>query len=171
MHIENLDEIDNQILEVIADNARMTYKEIGECVGISRVSVKTRMDAMQEKGIIKGFKTIIDPSKAEEGTIFFLDVECIPEAYNDLVDYLAHCKMICQIYGVSGECRIHCVGSSSDSRKLESFANAIYRGQRGIRRMSCRTVISTMMDKDGGVEYVRYQEPEHLEEKGESEPE
>ena len=54
MQIEGIDEIDNKILEIIKDNARLTYKEIGEKVGISRVSVKTRMDVLQEKGIIKG---------------------------------------------------------------------------------------------------------------------
>ena len=52
MYIEGIDEVDNKILETIKDNARLTYKEIGEIVGISRVSVKNRMDAMQERGII-----------------------------------------------------------------------------------------------------------------------
>ena len=51
MHIEGIDEIDNKILDIIKDNARLTYKEIGEQAGISRVSVKTRMDALQEKGL------------------------------------------------------------------------------------------------------------------------
>ena len=62
MQIEGIDEIDNKILEEIKDNARLTYKEIVEAVGISRVSVKNRMDAMQGKGIIKGFVTVIDPT-------------------------------------------------------------------------------------------------------------
>ena len=79
MQIEGLDETDNKILEIIKDNARLTYKEIGEQVGISRVSVKTRMDALQEKGIIKGFQTLIDPTKVPEGTRFFLDIECVPD--------------------------------------------------------------------------------------------
>ena len=55
MQIEGIDEIDNKILEIIKDNARLTYKEIGDIVGISRVSVKNRMGAMQEKGVIKVF--------------------------------------------------------------------------------------------------------------------
>ena len=45
-----LDETDNRILEIIKDDARLTYREIGERAGISRVSVKARMDALQEKG-------------------------------------------------------------------------------------------------------------------------
>ena len=164
MRIEGLDETDNRILAVIKDNARLTYKEIGEQVGISRVAVKTRMDAMQEKGIIKGFQTLIDPTKVPEGTRFFLDIECMPDYYEEMVEYLASNKMIRQIYGVSGECRIHAVGFASNARNLEYFANTIYRSQRGVRRMGCYTALSTLMDVDGGVEYVRHKECEHLEE-------
>ena len=168
MWIEGLDELDNKILSVIKDDARLSYKDIGDKVGISRVSVKARMDAMQKKGIIKKYQTVIDPAKVPEGTRFFLDLECDPRSYEDLVAFLSANKMIRQIYGVSGECRIHACGYAKDSRILEVFANGIYRGQHGVRRLSCRTVLSTMMDRDGGVDYVRYQKSEHLEEKRKS---
>ena len=163
MQIEGIDELDNRILEVIRDNARLTYKEIGEQVGISRISVKARMDALQEKGIIKGFQTVIDPTSVPEGTRFFLDIECTPDHYEDIVEYLANSRMIRQIYSVSGECRIHAAGFANNARNLEYFANAIYRNQLGVRRIGCRTSLATLMDRDGGVEYVRYQKPEHLE--------
>ena len=163
MQIEGLDELDNKILSVIKDDARLTYREIGERVGISRVSVKTRMDAMQEKGIIQGYKTVIDPTKVPEGTLFFLDVETDPHNYEGVVGYLAGNKMIRQIYSVSGECRIHAIGYAPSAQKLENFANAIYRSRSAVRRLSLHTVLSTMMDLDGGVDYVRYQKPEHLE--------
>ena len=65
MQIEGLDEIDNRILSVIRDNARLSYKDIGEQVGISRVSVKTRMDTMQEKGIML--------QVTEVGSFFYID--------------------------------------------------------------------------------------------------
>ena len=164
MHIEGIDEIDNKILDIIKDNARLTYSEIGDLAGISRVSVKTRMNVMQEKGIIKGFQTLIDPTKVPEGTKFFLDIECFPDTYEDLVEYLASNKMIRQIYGVSGECRIHAIGFAPNTRNLEYFANTIYRRQSGVCHLAFHTVLSTLMDVDGGVEYVRYQEHEHMEE-------
>ncbi len=164
MRIEGLDEIDNKILEIIKDNARLTYKEIGEQAGISRVSVKTRMDAMREKGIIRGFQTLIDPARVPSGIRFFLDIECEPEHFEEVAEYLASSRMIRQIYSVSGTCRIHAAGFSPNTRNLEYFANTIYRSRRGVRQVSFHTVLSTLMDADGGVEYVRYQEPEHLEE-------
>ena len=164
MQIEGIDALDNQILEIIRDNARLTYKEIGEQAGISRVSVKARMDAMQAKGIIRGYQTVIDPTSVPEGIRFFLDLECTPEHYEDAAEYLAGSRMIRQIYSVSGECRIHAVGFANNARNLEHFANTIFRSQLGVRRITCHTVLSTLKDVDGGVEYVRYQEPEHMEE-------
>ena len=163
MKIEGLDELDNRILDIIKENARLTYKEIGEQAGISRVSVKTRMDAMQEKGIIQGFRTVIDPTAIPEGIRFFMDIETTPEHFEDTAEYLSQNKMIRQIYSVSGSCRIHAVGFANNAKNLEHFSNSIFRSQLGVRRISCHTVLSTMMDIDRGVEYVRYQKSEHLE--------
>lgn len=56
MYIEGLDKLDNKIIEVVKENARLTYSEIGEKVGVSRISVKKRMEALEEKGIIQGYK-------------------------------------------------------------------------------------------------------------------
>ena len=163
MQIEGLDELDNTILTIIKDDARLTYKEIGERAGISRVSVKARIDALEKKGIIKGYKTVIDEEAVGGGTRFFLDVECAPEHYEDVVEYLAGNRMVREICSVSGECRIHAEGYAANTKNLEYLSNAIFRGGLGVRRISCHTVLSVMMDKDGGVDYVRYQEPEHLE--------
>ena len=65
MNIEGLDKTDLQILETIKDNARMSYSEIGSAVGISRVSVRNRMEEMEKAGVIQGYKTIVDPTMPE----------------------------------------------------------------------------------------------------------
>ena len=42
LHIEGLDELDNRIVEIIKDNARLTYSEIGAKAGVSRISVEKK---------------------------------------------------------------------------------------------------------------------------------
>lgn len=170
MHIEGLDETDNRILDVIEKNARLTYKEIGDRVGISRVSVKARMQAMEEKGIIRGYETIINPTAEPTGIRFVLDLECRPDTYEDTVEYLSRNKMVRQIYGMSGECRLHAAGFAPNARNLENFARTIYREKLGVSWISCHTVLSVLMDRDGGVEYERNdkqgagdKESEHME--------
>ena len=50
MYIEGLDEMDNRILKELKDNARATYSEIGEAVGLSRVAVKNRIEVLEKNG-------------------------------------------------------------------------------------------------------------------------
>ncbi|MDO4976629.1 MAG: Lrp/AsnC family transcriptional regulator [Eubacteriales bacterium] len=126
MYIEGLDELDNKILEVIQENARLTYSEIGEQVGISRISVKKRMDHLEKMGIIQGYHTIINPTCVPDGVRFMIDIETTPESYEDVVEKLSREKYIRQIYGVSGECALHATGFVSHSRNLQLCMNALY---------------------------------------------
>lgn len=100
MYIEGLDELDNKIIEVVKENARLTYSEIGEKVGVPRISVKKRMEALEEKGIIQGYKAVIDSTKLSEGVRFILDLETTPECFENIVEGLSRSKYIRQIYGV-----------------------------------------------------------------------
>lgn len=164
MHIKELDEFDNKIIDILKDNARLSYSEIGEKIGISRVSVRKRMEALEEKGIIQGYKAIIDPTKVPGGVEFILDVDTTPEYYEEVVEWLSRNKFINQIYSVSGECAIHATGRVSNPRNLELLSKSLYReAKKGVLRISGKIVLSTLMDRDGGVDYVRYQESEHLE--------
>ena len=63
MNYEGLDAYDNAILNLIKENARMSYSDIGKQVGLSRPAVKNRMDVLEEKGVIQGYQTIINSSK------------------------------------------------------------------------------------------------------------
>ena len=61
--LNGLDQTDQALLALLIENARLSYSELGEQVGLSRVSVKARVQAMEEKGIIEEYTTIINPQK------------------------------------------------------------------------------------------------------------
>ena len=83
MNQQGLDEIDRRILDLIRDNARLRYSEIGQMVGISRVSVRNRMEQMEKSGVIRGYRTVMDQTMVPQGSRFFLDLETDPEKYED----------------------------------------------------------------------------------------
>ena len=163
MNTEGLDKLDQAIIDVIKENARMSYSDIGDIVGLSRVSVKNRMEAMEKAGVIKGYKAIVDEKNASEGISFVLDIEVSPEEYDTVVENLAANKYLRQIYRTTGECRLHCVGFAPNHRTLEAHINHLYLRTKGIRRMSWHMLLCAIKDVDGGVEYVRCKEFEHLE--------
>ena len=58
MYLDQLDRLDQKILTLLIENARYSYSEIGERIGISRVAVKARIDALEKKGIIEELSLI-----------------------------------------------------------------------------------------------------------------
>ena len=163
MNIEGLDQLDHAILAEIKDNARKSYSDIGAKVGLSRVAVKNRMEAMENAGVIKKYTTVIDETKTPEGISFVLDVETIPEEYENVVETLAKDSFLRQIYSTTGECRIHCVGFGPNSRTLAAHVNHLYMKTKGICKMSWHMLLSTLKDVDGGVDYEKYKQSEYLE--------
>jgi len=57
-----LDEIDIHILALLADNARMSLKELAGAVGLSSPSAAERLRKLEERGVIDGFTLAINPA-------------------------------------------------------------------------------------------------------------
>ena len=54
MFLEGLDALDQKIVSLLIENARMSYSDIAQQVGVSRVAVKMRVQALEKRGVIEG---------------------------------------------------------------------------------------------------------------------
>ena len=54
-----MDELDKKILDLLKGNARMTYQELGNELGMSRVAAKKRVKKLEDAGIIRGYNTTV----------------------------------------------------------------------------------------------------------------
>ena len=148
-----MDQIDQKILELIRENARMSYSDIGKAVGISRVSAKKRMDSMEKAGVIGGYHTVIDEEKARGGIRYIIDIEAIPEEYASVVKTLRADKELEQIYSTTGDCRIHCVGRSHNQSTMESHVTYLFNHTKGIRKISWHILLSDLKHAEEGDGY------------------
>ena len=164
--ILGLDQIDNMIVNMLRENARMTFSEIGKEAGISRVAARHRVEQLEKKGVIKGYHADIDLHALPKGIRFMLDIEAAPGYYTEVIETLAASSMLHEIYGTSGESHIHVVGVAPNSETLGKYANYLYRTTKGIRELNWQILVTTYKDTERGVDYVRYKEPEHLEAAG-----
>ena len=139
-----MDKLDQRILELIKDNARLSYSEIGKSVGISRVAVKKRMDEMENAGVIRGYRTVIDEEQAQEGIRYTIDIEALPEEYPNVVKTLQADPKLEEIYSTTGECRIHCVGRSRSKSTMEAHVNYLFNHTKGIRKVSWHILMSDL---------------------------
>ena len=61
MRNRGLDSVDGRILRLLVENARASYREIGEAVGLSANAVTQRMRRMEAAGIVRGYTAVLDP--------------------------------------------------------------------------------------------------------------
>lgn len=59
-----LDSLDEQILRLIADNARIPFLEVARACNVSGAAIHQRIQKLTNLGILKGSEFIIDPEKS-----------------------------------------------------------------------------------------------------------
>lgn len=153
MNIAGFDEIDNQILTLLQQNARQSYTELAAHVGLSRIAVKNRVTALEELGVIQGYKAIIDP-KAVEGSIEFVITLCPrSETYDYAIKVLGRSKYITKLYATTGEYKILAHGIVHSSKELDAYYQNVRKIFTDVRYLSFDIIASTYKDVDGGIEY------------------
>ena len=80
-----LDTLDEQILKLIADNARIPFLEVARACNVSGAAIHQRIQKLTNLGILKGSEYVIDPEKIGYETcayigIYLKDPRCCNES-------------------------------------------------------------------------------------------
>ena len=70
-----MDSFDLKILKILEINGRITNSELSNRVGLSKTPCQIRVKNMIEKGIIKGFKAVLDNHALDRNHIAFTEVK------------------------------------------------------------------------------------------------
>lgn len=149
MFLSGLDETDQQIVNLLIENVRMSYSDIGEAVGLSRVAVKARISALEDRGIIEEYTTIINPQKISGAISCYFELEMEPPRFAEVVDILNQNDLVTQIYQVSGRSKLHVHAVAAGNEEMEDFLNRVIYTLPGVREMSCNVILSRIKDIKG----------------------
>lgn len=78
-----VDALDNEILSLLRDNARMSWRDLGAAVGLSANAVTDRVAKLRREGVIKGFSAIVDPVAGGRGLEALVGVTLLPGTDSD----------------------------------------------------------------------------------------
>jgi Lrp/AsnC family leucine-responsive transcriptional regulator len=70
--MQSLDKRDVEILKLLQKNCRMTAKEIAKKIGSPITTVYAKIKRMEELGVIKQYKAILDSKKLDKGAAAFI---------------------------------------------------------------------------------------------------
>ncbi|MFQ6012019.1 MAG: winged helix-turn-helix transcriptional regulator [Thermoplasmata archaeon] len=84
----DLDKTDMHILKHLQEDARVSFRQLAKKVGVSVPTISARVSTLRELGIIRGYRTDIDPQRLNECQIVLL-VKCPPSARSEVAAALA----------------------------------------------------------------------------------
>ena len=144
MFLEGLDALDQQIVSLLIENARLSYSDIGEKVGLSRVAVKSRIQALEQRGVIEEYTTIINPQKISGAVSCYFELEFSPGGFGEAVARLEACPTVTQI---SHKLHVHAVAATN--QEMEDLLHRVIDQLPGLETCSCNVILSRIKDIKG----------------------
>ena len=149
MFLEGLDALDRQIVRLLTENARMSYSDIGQAVGVSRVAVRARVQALEQRGVIEGSTTIVNPQKISGAVSCYFEIETRPDALPGVTARLAADETVTQIYRVTGRDKLHVHAVAASAEEMERFIHEVIDPLPGVTACSCNIILARIKDIKG----------------------
>ena len=144
MHINGIDEKDNEIINLLLRDARISYSDIGEKVGLSRTAVKNRIAVLEKNGIIGGYRAIINPQESPEMMAFIVNIETKAEHFEEAKQLFAEKKETVTLIQTTGNCHLVAVCVSESVKTMRDFVNMVHKTIEGITYISAHSVLDVV---------------------------
>lgn len=89
-----MEDQDRRIVELLRQDGRMSYTDLGKAMGMSTSAVHQRVRRLEERGVIKGYEAVVDHTALDLPLTAFISItpldpaapDDIPERLRDLVE-------------------------------------------------------------------------------------
>ncbi|SES02531.1 transcriptional regulator, AsnC family [Pedococcus cremeus] len=89
-----MEDQDRRIVELLREDGRMSYTDLGKAMGMSTSAVHQRVRRLEERGVIKGYAALVDHAALDLPLTAFISItpldpaapDDIPERLHDLTE-------------------------------------------------------------------------------------
>ncbi|UWX61596.1 Lrp/AsnC family transcriptional regulator [Chryseobacterium oranimense] len=120
-----LDEFDHKILDLLIENSRLSYAEIGRKISLSQSATKERVQNLTDTGVIKSFTADVDYGLLGYSLKVIIHLKFKNDEFRRFIDHLKQfpeiisCKRITGEYCLIAECIL------KDSAHLENIIDRL----------------------------------------------
>lgn len=144
-----MDEVDNIIINMLLENSRISYVDMGKELGLSRVAVRERVKALQDKGIIEDFTITLNLEKIGKKVSAFFNIEVEPYHLEAIGNELSKDPNVVSIYQMTGPSTLHVHAVIKDMKALEHFIyNKLY-SFKGINKVETQVLLRRFKSRGG----------------------
>lgn len=129
---------DAAIVREISRNARATLAELSEAVGLSVSAVQARLRRLEARGVIAGYRAVVDPEAVGKPLAAFVEITPLDPAQPDTApELLEHLTEIEACHSIAGDASYILFVRVATPRDLE----ALIRDIRSAASVNTRTTV------------------------------
>ncbi|GAA6145897.1 MAG: AsnC family transcriptional regulator [Thalassolituus sp.] len=101
-----LDRTDRQILELLQQDGSLSNLQLADKVGLSPSPCSRRVKALEESGLILGYRALLDSRKLGLDLLALINISMdrhTPERFNNFEDKLMACPEVLECYLITGQ--------------------------------------------------------------------
>ncbi|XGI84710.1 HTH-type transcriptional regulator Lrp (plasmid) [Halorutilales archaeon Cl-col2-1] len=117
MTYENLD---LKIINLLEDDARRSLRSLAEELDVSVTTVSNHLENMQEEGIVKGFKPVVNYDELGYGVTATVMIKAEGNSILDLTEDLKDIDSFLSVYEVTGEFDIIAIGKFESTEAMNN---------------------------------------------------
>jgi DNA-binding Lrp family transcriptional regulator len=156
--------IDHEILRILERDARTTTEQIAAMTGKSEEEVRQAIKQMEQAGIIRRYKTVVDWERAGIERVFaFIDVRVSPSrgvGFDEVARRIYKYPEVHSVYLVSGDYDLRVVVEGQSMREVAFFVAEKLATLEGV--LSTRSSFLLKKYKDDGDIYEEPEQDERL---------
>ena len=101
-----MESTDEQIIGLLSRDGRMSYTDLGKATGLSTSAAQQRVRRLEQRGVIQGYKAVIDPEALGKLLTGFVSVRLRDDAgEDDLPERIADLPEVVSCYSMAGLAR------------------------------------------------------------------
>lgn len=135
-----VDEIDERIIEMLIEDGRRPYTEIAKRLNLSESTVRKRVQALVEEGVIRRFTIEVEPSRLGLRTVAIIGVDVDPPRLLEVAQRLSQLREARWVATSTGDHMIMMEVWISDGRALTRLISERIGRIEGVKRV-CPAII------------------------------
>ena len=116
-----LDEIDRNILRILQEDARTSYREIQDELGISIGTIHNRIAKLKKNGVIEGYTLRLNNEKLGYKLTFLIRIDCDGKFTEEILEDLKEIPEVCSIFHTTGEQSAALICRFKESEDVHTF--------------------------------------------------
>jgi DNA-binding Lrp family transcriptional regulator len=120
-----LDDLDMNIIKELRKDERRSNVDIAGRLGTSESTIRRRIDNLVERGIIRGFTTLLRYAPGDTFLRAFLGIKVDPTHMDAVIERLTKMKETCSVYKAIGKHNLICETIFNSRSKFQEFIDEL----------------------------------------------